>query len=280
MLPGKARWGRPGDRVGRGVPRRARIQDGELLAGRISALPAGFQAGFPGFCGKEGAAKSVSVTFRPPTPFGGQAPVAAGSAWVAASPALSHFFSPWAPTICSLYFSPPTPARSHGGRASSGLSAPPGGPRGSAPALGPRFAAGLSPPAAGTAGGPQERSLCRAGTSGFPRPTFLSRPNGMCSSSSHAAAPRETGTRGPKTTNPCMLRNEGGRGAVLSVLVLSVGDGNQQRNGVDCCPFPAGDLPCMTHVLYLIFTTTLRDTVVSGLRERTATCQKSRSAGW
>ncbi|XP_070922856.1 LOW QUALITY PROTEIN: uncharacterized protein [Sagmatias obliquidens] len=64
--------------------------------------------------------------------------------------------------------------------------APPDCPHGSARALGPGFA-------------PVGReSEDGAGTIGFPRPNFLSRPIGTCSSSSRRPAPRGNATRGPK----------------------------------------------------------------------------------
>lgn len=122
---------------------------------------------------------------------------------------------------------------------------------------------------------------CRAGTLGFPRPTFLSRPSGMCSSSSRAAAPRETATRGPKNYKSLHAPQRGReRRGTERAGALRWRWKPTKGKVWTAAPFLCWGTFRMTHVLYLIFTTTLRDTVVSGLRERTATCQKSRSAGW
>lgn len=125
-------------------------------------------------------------------PPGGQAPLLPGSAWAAASP--RHGRSECARFISLLSSGAPTAAEG-----------PPARPR---PARQPRpirscahalpgFAAGSEPSGGGHSPRTADSEGSGAGTLGFPSPTFLSRPTGMCSSS-RRPAPRGNTTCEPK----------------------------------------------------------------------------------
>lgn len=153
----------------------------------------GLRAGFPGSRGERGRAELLPPAWR-------TSPVAIGLC--VGCCLLGPFFltSPArALTICSLYFSPfPSsstaaerpPARPHPARQSP--------PVGSCARALPGFAAGSEPSDGGHSRLAAESECSRAGTLGFPSPTFLSRPTGMCSSSSLRPAPRGNTTWGPK----------------------------------------------------------------------------------
>lgn len=146
-------------------------------------------------------------------PPAGQAPLLPGSAWAAAS--LRHGRSEFARFISLL--SPGAPAAAEG--------TPPARPR---PAGRPRpirsrahalpgFAAGSEPSGGGHSPWTADSEGSGAGTLGFPSPTFLSRPTGMCSSSRRRAPRGNTTSEPKKTTNPYIPRDEGGRGTVLGI---------------------------------------------------------------
>lgn len=97
--------------------------------------------------------------------------------------------------------------------------APPDCPQGSARALGPGFAAGSEPSRRG-----HSRWAARAktgrGRSVFRAPISFHGLLGRVVLPLAVRLREETRLGDQKTTNPCILRNEGGRGVVLSVLVL------------------------------------------------------------
>ena len=94
------------------------------------------------------------------------------------------------------------------------------------------------------AGGPQERSLPGGDARFSAPPLSFHGPVGCVVLPLAPLLQEEPQLGDQKTTNPCMLRDEGVRGAVLSVLVLWVGDGNQQRERCGRLPLScAGALP-------------------------------------
>lgn len=139
-------------------------------------------------------------------PPAGQAPLLPGSAWAAAS--LRHGRSEFARFISLL--SPGAPAAAEG--------TPPARPR---PAGRPRpirsrahalpgFAAGSEPSGGGHSPWTADSEGSGAGMLGFPSPTFLSRPTGMCSSS-RRRAPRGNTTSEPKKNYKSLHPSRRGR---------------------------------------------------------------------
>lgn len=198
--------------------------------GGISASPPASKQGFQVSTGRRGQRNRSRSPSGPRLPSGGRAPGGSRFCVGCCLPCPFSLLLPHGrPQFARFISLPLTPARSHGGRASSGLPPQPGGPRGSAPALGPRFAAGSEPSrrrhsrwAAGAKPAGRGRSVFRA-------PLSFHGPVGRVVLPLAPLLREKPQLGDQKTTNPCMLRNEGGRGAVQSVPVLSVGDGNQQR---------------------------------------------------
>lgn len=145
-------------------------------------------------------------------PSSGQAPLLPGSAWAAAS--LRHGRSEFARFISLL--SPGAPAAAEGTPPRARPAGRPRPIRSRAHAL-PGFAAGSEPSGGGHSPWTADSEGSGAGTLGFPSPTFLSRPTGMCSSSRRRAPRGNTTSEPKKTTNPYIPRDEGGRGTVLGI---------------------------------------------------------------
>nr|XP_033723778.1 uncharacterized protein LOC101330542 [Tursiops truncatus]XP_033723779.1 uncharacterized protein LOC101330542 [Tursiops truncatus]XP_033723780.1 uncharacterized protein LOC101330542 [Tursiops truncatus]XP_033723782.1 uncharacterized protein LOC101330542 [Tursiops truncatus] len=201
-------WGCPGDRMGRRCTRRAGLRDGGC--GRESPCPASFQASR----GEEGTAK------RPGSLPEDQAPWQPGSACVAASPALSHFSDTGAHNLLALFLSFP-PASSHGGRGATRCALPPRPTVPTDPLVrsAPALQRGSEPSRRG-----HSRWAARAktgrGRSVFRAPISFHGLLGRVVLPLAVRLREETRLGDQKTTNPCILRDEGGRGVVLSVLVL------------------------------------------------------------
>ena len=124
----------------------------------------------------------------------------------------------------------------------------------------------LSPPAVGTEGGPRKVKPSRRGRSIFRAPLSFHRPLGYVVLLLAVRLGEEARLGDQKTTNPCILRDEGGRGAVQSVLMLFGWRWKLTKRMVagGCTFFKLGTSR-ITHVLYLFFTTSRRGTVVSSL---------------
>lgn len=210
MLPGN----------GAGSPATVRGQRHEMEAGG-----GGLRAGFPGFPRGEGQSGALASRLedkpRSDRALRGLLPP---------GPLLSHFPAR-ALTICSLYFSPfPSsstaaerpPARPHPARQSPPVDS-------CARAL-PGFAAGSEPSGGGHSRLAAESYCSRAGTLGFPSPTFLLRPTGMCSSSSLRPAPRGNTTWGPKNYKSLHPPRRGrARHGAGHFWCSTVGSGNEQK---------------------------------------------------
>ena len=151
-------------------------------------------------------------------------------------------------------------------------------PRVSAPALGPGFAAGSEPSRRG-----HSRWAARAktgrGRSVFRAPISFHGRLG-CVVLPLAVRLREEPRLGDqKTTNPCILRDEGGRGAVLSVLVLFGWrwKPTKGRVGVWLRLFGAGRFTRYTRSLSNHHDNPARHYCIQP-RERSTTCQRSQTA--
>lgn len=179
-------------------------------------------------------------------------------------------------TICSLYF----PAAA-GGPPASPIPTPPNSPGRPARALGPAVAAGSEPSGCGRSWWAAESGGGQAGTLGFPSPTFLSRPTGMCSSSSRLPARRRTTTWGPKNCKSLhsLRQARERRGAGRSMLGDRGWELTKGMVGISRAFSVLGALH-LAHVLYLIFRTTLRGTVVSSLENAQLLARDHRAPQW
>nr|KAF6506236.1 hypothetical protein HJG63_008022 [Rousettus aegyptiacus] len=193
--------------MGRYGTRQARLRDGDCwrgTRGRVSMTPAG-----------RGDERGGLGPLRP-----GLLPPARRTSPVAARLCVGCCLpSTWALRICSLYFSP-FPWSPRGSRGDPPARPRPAGRprpiRSRAHAL-PGFAAGSEPSGGGHSPWTADSEGSGAGMLGFPSPTFLSRPTGMCSSSRRRAPRGNTTSEPKKTTNPYIPRDEGGRGTVLGI---------------------------------------------------------------
>lgn len=201
------------------------------------------------------------------SPAGRTGPVAVGLSVGGCLPGPVFLTSPTrALTIGSLYFSPfPSSSTAAEGRPARPRPARQCPPAGSC-AL-PGFAAGSEPSSRGyNARGQQKAKAAGARTLGFPSPTFLSWPTGMCSSSSLRPAPRGNTAWGPKNYKSLHPPRRGRKNPSAGHFWCSmVGNGNEQRERWGTAVPSLGGEFTGDLSSYLICTTNLRGTVVSSL---------------
>lgn len=212
-----------------------------------------------------------------------------GSAGVAASPTLSFSLLRHGRSQITRFISPLSPASSHdsGGTDRSSLQpAPPlpAPPRPTVPAdprvrsAPPWLCRGVGPSRGGDNQWAAESKGSWAGTLGFPSPTFLSLPTGMCSSFSRRLAPRGSTTWGPKnykSLHPPRRKRER-RGAGRSGAQRLEMGSNKGNGGERLCLPDAGHFAHYTPSLPNLCSNPARHCCIQ-FRER-STCQRSRSA--
>lgn len=278
LLPGSWR-GCPATEWGGTV--RGRPDSGMGAAGGRSRGPAGFQV-------SRGESGAVWVPTRPgPAFLPRTSPWRSGSAGVAASPTLSHFSDTGARDLLALFLPFPlrAPTAAEGPavlRPATPLPAAPHSPSRPARELEPSLALprGRSPRVPGTTSGQRKAQAAGRGRSVFRAPLSFHRPLGCVVLPLADWLREELRLGDQKTTNPCIPRDESGRGAVLGVLVLGDWRWELTKRMVGrLCTFSVLDTLHVTHVLYLIFSGTLRGTIVSSL-ENTVLLARDLKAPW
>lgn len=187
----------------------------------------------PGFQDPAGRGAERSSCLPP----GGQAPWPSGSAWVAACWALSFSLLPHGRSQFARFISLLSPRAPQQQSDRPRVPTQPDNPRLSAPALAPSLALpqGLSPPMVDTAGWQQKANAAGQGRSVFRAPLSFHGPLGCVVLPLSGRLREETRLGDPKTTNPCIPRDEGERGLVLGISgarhfwCSTVGSGNEQK---------------------------------------------------
>lgn len=190
-------------------------------------------------------------------------------------PFLSHFSDTGARELLALFLPFPLRAPTAAEEPTALLSSPrlpcpppPHRPGRSAGALAPSLALprGRSPRVVGTTSGQLKAKAAGRGRSVFRAPLSFHCPLGCVVLSLADWLREEVRLGDQKTTNPCIPRDESGRGAVLGVLVLRDWRWEVTKGMVGSgCAFPVLGTLHITHLLYLVFAPALRGTVVSSL---------------
>lgn len=155
----------------------------------------------------------------------------------------------------------------------------PDNPRLSTPALAPSLALpqGLSPPVVDTAGWQQKAIAAGQGPSVFRAPLSFYGPLGCVVLPLSDRLREETRLGDPKTTNPCIPRDEGERGMVLGISgAQRLEVGTNKRNGGERLCLLCGGIYTSPTFLSNRHHKPPRHCCIQ-LRERSTTCQRSQS---